>query len=77
MERDARALHAQLGSVLGQIDGVLLFQENQPPATPECNEELNSGGRERRRLVITRSSGDVPCTDELLGSKPPQRLPVP
>jgi hypothetical protein len=37
MERDARALHAQLGSVLGQMDGVLPFQEaSYPAAKPEC-----------------------------------------
>lgn len=29
-ERDARALYSQLGSVLGQIDGVLPIQKSQP-----------------------------------------------
>ena len=39
-ERDARALHSQLGSVvLGQIDGILPRDAHLPRATkPECNE---------------------------------------
>jgi len=34
-ERDARALHSQLGSVLGQIDGVLPIQKSHPAAKRE------------------------------------------
>jgi hypothetical protein len=32
-ERDARALHSQLGSVLGQIDGILPRDAHLPRAT--------------------------------------------
>jgi hypothetical protein len=38
-DRDARALHSQLGSVLGQIDGILPSDAHLPRATkPEGNE---------------------------------------